>query len=1026
MCPDIWKLGRNACAALACLPLVACVTAGGGDSALTRISDEELDKLEIAFTGFRPPPPKKSLADEREIIELIDLSHQSSCDGSPFYDVTTPAPGEISSDNGNWAVHFGWRDAATKAFRYGDMENALRYINGAYRALPTDWTGQRGGIDLARSAYYSILGQSGSAESDFVTGEGKVVSAYRWVEADGRARFDAWRQEASAIIVYGSGRYREAELRLRKLKGRWDTSGWNQYAIASSSAETPPESPVLQYAITGKVFAEYLLTMSLANQGRLVEAESHIRSTIWRIDDPIDLAWIIDAFGTVLMRKGDFDEAEWASRIIAEFFKSNCAPTHYFVVLRSYLMLANALTAQGKWDEALEWYELASQAGSRDQSGVFDRLLGSTPDWAIAQMLAGRHSEATSTLSQVHSRLTQENASRTALLQVEAFQAMNKALEDQDEPSLRLFENSLTGLARSIEGNAGGQEGQAAEQRRFSLLVDTFLRLSIGKLSPRSAFQISQIGQGGSVQSALASSALRAQVGDPTLADLLRKYQDIVTKRRELSRVLAAQASLTNSQNSGISQAELASQIQFLEAARRTALDRIQIQFPEFAQLTANRPLTIEETTALMASNEAAILIRSFGTTTYMLAIGDNGDISLTSAAISEEEIGKQVDHLRLAVDPGPLSSLRDIPVFDVKAAYRLYETLLAPTRSVWEKADSLIIVTEGSLTRLPLSLLVTEAPEAVSNRGGTLPFDRYRSVAWLANTHAVSVLPSLNALSSLRGRPTTEIAGLRPFVGIGDPFFSTTHAREAEREQFDAQQSRGLTLRVAPDLRSVDSATLAVLPRLPDTRPELISVAESLNVRTDQSTYFGVDASEKTVLSLDLSNVQVISFATHGLAAGDLDGLNEPALALSAPSVTGDENTDGLLTLSEILGLKLNADWVVLSACNTAAGDGTGGEAVSGLGRAFFYAGTKSILASHWPVHSRATTDLMQTVFRNYANEVGIDRAEALRRARMHLVQQATFTHDGKELFSYAHPIFWAPFTLIGDGGSRGIPPAT
>src|SRR3546814_8473641 len=99
--------------------------------------------------------------------------------------------------------------------------------------------------------------------------------------------------------------------------------------------------------------------------------------------------------------------------------------------------------------------------------------------------------------------------------------------------------------------------------------------------------------------------------------------------------------------------------------------------------------------------------------------------------------------------------------------------------------------------------------------------------------------------------------------------------------------------------------------------------------------------------------------FAPHGLVPGDLNGLAEPALALSAPAVTGASG-DGLLTMSEILGLRLNADWIVLSACNTASGDGASAEAVSGLGRAFFYAGTRAVLVTNWPVET--TSDRKST----------------------------------------------------------------
>ena len=120
---------------------------------------------------------------------------------------------------------------------------------------------------------------------------------------------------------------------------------------------------------------------------------------------------------------------------------------------------------------------------------------------------------------------------------------------------------------------------------------------------------------------------------------------------------------------------------------------------------------------------------------------------------------------------------------------------------------------------------------------------------------------------------------------------------------------------------------------------------------------------------------------------------------------------------MSEIFNLKTNADWVLLSACNTAAGDGRGADAVSGLGQAFFYAGTKSLLVSNWPVHSAATRDLMTGIFSARKADTQISKAEALRRASLSLIDGPGYlTEDGKPLFSYAHPIFWAPFTLVGD----------
>jgi CHAT domain-containing protein len=161
-----------------------------------------------------------------------------------------------------------------------------------------------------------------------------------------------------------------------------------------------------------------------------------------------------------------------------------------------------------------------------------------------------------------------------------------------------------------------------------------------------------------------------------------------------------------------------------------------------------------------------------------------------------------------------------------------------------------------------------------------------------------------------------------------------------------------------------------------------------------------------------------VVAFATHALIPGDLDGLSQPALAFCSPEVTG-EKEDGLLTLGEILTLKLNADWVMLSACNTGAADGTGAEAVSGLGRAFFYAGTRAILASMWSVETTSAKKLTTGIFQYQKEDKSISRARTHQKSMIALIDSPGFidSKTGKIVASYAHPFFWAPFIVVGDG---------
>ena len=127
----------------------------------------------------------------------------------------------------------------------------------------------------------------------------------------------------------------------------------------------------------------------------------------------------------------------------------------------------------------------------------------------------------------------------------------------------------------------------------------------------------------------------------------------------------------------------------------------------------------------------------------------------------------------------------------------------------------------------------------------------------------------------------------------------------------------------------------------------------------------------------------------------------------------------DGLLTMEKILALKLDADWVVLSACNTAAGAGAGAEAASGLGSAFFYAGTRALLVTNWSVQSASARELISDMFRRQAADSTLSRGEALRQAMMALLDGPGSVDDaGHTVYSYAHPLFWAPYSVIGDGG--------
>ena len=175
-----------------------------------------------------------------------------------------------------------------------------------------------------------------------------------------------------------------------------------------------------------------------------------------------------------------------------------------------------------------------------------------------------------------------------------------------------------------------------------------------------------------------------------------------------------------------------------------------------------------------------------------------------------------------------------------------------------------------------------------------------------------------------------------------------------------------------------------------------------------------GAAASEANLRRQALGDYNVLYFATHGLLPGELRCQGEPGLALS-PSTGGTQSAadDGLLEASEIASLRLNADLVVLSACNTAEGGGRlGGESLSGLADAFFHAGARTLVASHWQVPSAATAQLMTGFFDRVGPKLSKGLADSLREAQLGLAGQA----------QTAHPFYWAAFTILGDGGRRGV----
>jgi CHAT domain-containing protein len=447
---------------------------------------------------------------------------------------------------------------------------------------------------------------------------------------------------------------------------------------------------------------------------------------------------------------------------------------------------------------------------------------------------------------------------------------------------------------------------------------------------------------------------------------------------------------------------------------------RLRREFPDYAALTSPLPLAAKEVQGLLGADEALIVWVAGETDTELFAL-TRETVEWHRLPIGAEALGKKVADFRrgLNVDLVADGKAPKSELFDLASAHQTYKDLMGPIEPILKRKHNLLIVASGALTALPFQALVTEAPASAA---ASDDMSEYRDAAWIIKQNALTVVPSVASLKSLRIFARKDPAA-KPMVGFGDPVFQPGAANPGggQRSVNAKKKAKAAPKRAAVKTRgyvdfwqgaSVDRSLLGeALGQLPDTADEIRDVAKKLGAGPND-IFLGAAATEAAVKSAPLADYKVVYFATHGLVAGDVKGLAEPSLVMTLPRNPTPAD-DGLLTASEVAQLRMNADWVVLSACNTIAGEKPGAEALSGLARSFFYAGARALLVSHWAVASDAATTLTTTTFASLAADPKLGRAEALRRAMVAYIGDTSRPMN-------AYPAFWAPFSIVGEGVLR------
>jgi len=847
--------------------------------------------------------------------------------------------------------------------RYGEAEPLFRRALGIWeKALGPEHP------DVATcltnlAALYSAQGRYGEAEPLLRRALGI------WEKALGPEHPNVATSLNNLVELYSAqGRYGEAEPLLRRALGIWEKA-------------LGPEHPNVATSLTN-------LAELYRAEGRYGEAEPLLRRALGIREkalgpDHPDVAASLNSLAALDGAQGRYGEAEPLLRRALGIREKALGPEHPDVAA-SLNNLAKVYQTQGRYGEAEPLYRRALGISEKSWGPEHPHVAVFLENLALS--LAGEGK-----LSDAREMFERSRAIRLAVRRINA--------DSDDDAYFGLLKAELGGLWRyaSVLAAIGGAP-----------TVET----SPGAAA-RDAFVVAEQIRGGAAAAALARAGARAAAGEPGTAELTRRAQDLKNRRQMLRKQLTVEYGKSLAQRDAGRLTALTQQSQALDNELSAATEQLRQAFPRYAELSAPEPIKVAAVERLLRPDEALVSYLTLEDRLLVWLVRPAGaPLGYWNVEIKRPEVEQLVAHVRASAELSPGQS--QLKPYDVARAHRLYELLITPLEPALSGVKQLLVVPDEVLLPLPFAALVREgggeAYEALVNLAAAphqlteTELASYGQLSWLVQQYPITVLPSATALRALREVPRTATVAREPFLGFGDPVLRGNGRRRG---------GRMLTARGA----SETVAELRRLNRLPGTREELTTLATVLGADWDQALFLGPQATKPTVMALNssgrLGRAEVLAFATHGLIAGEVTGVTQPALVLTPPAVASAED-DGLLSLEDILRLKLTStEWVTLSACNTAAGDGSG-EGLSGLVRAFAFAGAPALLVSHWSVEDRATQALMTEVFGRYATDRTQPRAEALRHGMLALMSQAS----GDTAY-FAHPFAWAPFFLVGEGGS-------
>lgn len=481
-------------------------------------------------------------------------------------------------------------------------------------------------------------------------------------------------------------------------------------------------------------------------------------------------------------------------------------------------------------------------------------------------------------------------------------------------------------------------------------------------------FGLQQVVKSNKLTAKLSESITRQISKDERVAAELRKYTSLLEKKREILKLDTIDPDKIKKRNQEISK---------LNKELENLLKDILKKYPDLKKNFANQVVNGELLHQGMPKDEV-IIQYTVGNFHTFATIITSEDYTVQRIGVNKDKLSKLIKEVRNSLE---LKNGKPIE-FALSQSQELHDILIASFTDIIKDKKKIIIIPDGPLYSIPFELL----------------YDK-KNQQWLIEKNAISISPSAYSYVALNLEDKLKFNSGNSFIGFGDPNIKGTKTAKSSdfKDILELEFSKVFTRG-----GNIDLKYLKMFPELPETADELKRISKKFD--QNSKLYLRDDFNENNITSINFDNYKVVSFASHALVVGEIDGLSEPSIVLSLPKKITN-NDDGLLTASEIINLNINSDLVILSACNTASSDGNANsEALSGLANSFFYSGAKSLIVTHWSVISKTSVDLMVDTF-DFLKESEGDLSAALMKSKIKMLKNPDTNH----------PIYWAPYTLVG-----------